>query len=85
MAERGQRKGEGTHMLHVMSHVTIMELCDPAIVSELHSDDSNASQLVDVIKLLMPPPPFWYEPLSTYKLTENSEKQNTPEDVLDSK
>lgn len=51
-------------MLHISSHLVVLQLGDPAVVPELHCDDSNTTQLMDVVKLLVPSPAFRYEPLS---------------------
>lgn len=50
-------------MLYITRLLTVIELCDPAIVSELHSDDGNAFQLMDVVELLVSPPGLWNHPL----------------------
>ena len=55
-----------TYLLQVMLHLWILHLGDPAIVSQLHSDDCNSIQLVDVVKLLVSPPLLRYQSLGTY-------------------
>lgn len=50
-------------MLNVSRLLAVLKLCDPAVIPELDCDHSNTAKLVDVVKLLVPPPALWNEPL----------------------
>lgn len=63
------------YLLQVVLHLWILHLCDPAIVSELHSDDCNTIKLVNIVKLLVAPPLVWYQPLGTYRRQSLNQQQ----------
>ena len=54
-----------SHLWHVILLACVLQFRDPAVISELNSDDCNTIKLVDVIKLLVLSPLLRYQSFST--------------------